>query len=156
MGDSGYGNLNKFRIHRVQFDQMLRNVPLDYLRAIGAERDQLKVCLARDMEAFIEYRETGRVITRSATIMLASFLYRKLPFPENCPEEEGVELARCHSLETGQSLFINYPGFKIIWVYQGGRVVTTYRPPAYRFTQAHLSIGNKGFYGNKQGQVYLR
>ena len=65
----GYGNIDKFEKHRIEWDQLLRQVPLSYLSSIGVDMKAITLTIEVDKE---EYMQALRVplYPRAAVVRL--------------------------------------------------------------------------------------
>lgn len=153
MKKSGYANLNKFKKHRKEFENLERNIPLAYLDAIGVNYATLKFCGELDQEEFDIARGIEDLHPQFAMVRLMTTIYSNIEFPEGTTEKQAIEYLINYSAETGKKCVINYRDFKTVTVDPEGRVKIVYHPPSFRITKSYLIPGETG---NDIGKVEIR
>lgn len=142
----GYGNLQKFRDHRSEFDRCQRDIPLSYLKAIGVELDVMKFCFELDQEEFERTKNLNQFFPKYATMRYAPAIYGTKRFQPGTSETEAIAQLTELCKETKLSYAINYPNFKTIWISKAGEsVIVTYYPPEYKITKTKLVLGRDGY-----------
>ena len=153
MNKTEYRNLNKFRKHREEFDNLTRNIPLLYLKAIKIDMETLKFCAELDMEQFKNARETRPLYPKYASIRYFAGVYSNLNIPNGMVEEDAVELIKRFAMKNRLKCFINYPDFKTIFIEPDGKVYPVFFPPRIYFTAYWLLIRKDG---RRIGKSYIK
>lgn len=154
MSQAGYGNYQKFKDHRIQFDTCKRDIPLHYLKAIDIDLEIVKFCQELDMEEFQYTKDLKNLFPEYAIIRYMPAIYGNKEFPPNTGEDAAIEILRQFNKETKLRCAINYPDFKTIYFSEAGEKVTeTYYPPLLKITKSKL-VFQKG--GQGIGQTRLR
>jgi len=130
----GYNDLEKFRKHRLEWDNLERQVPIAYLDAVGVDLETLKLKVKLDHD---EYQSVLGVplYPRYGTIRYMGGVYGSFPFPDDAPEVDAVLMLQEYSRVNKRQCCINYPDVKSIWINPDGNVFTTYYEPAIRITK---------------------
>ncbi|RLE15733.1 MAG: hypothetical protein DRJ08_04965 [Acidobacteria bacterium] len=149
----GYKDAFKFNGHRKQFDELRRNVPVDYLNAIGIDLEELKRCAEVDMKEFERLKELQPLYPRYGIERIMPGIYNNIEIPDGTIEENAVEMVKSYAKEKMHRCNINYPSFKTIWIEPSGKVLTIYYPPTYRITKHMLIVEESG---ENIGQSNLR
>jgi hypothetical protein len=148
----GYNDLEKFRKHRAEWDNLRREVPMAYLDAIGVDIETLKVRVELDRE---EYHSVLGIslYPRYGTIRYMGGVYGDYPFPEDTPEVDAILMLQEYSKVKKSQCCINYPYVKTIWIKLDGSVHTTYYDPTIRITKKFLMASRPG---SRVGDTSLR
>lgn len=145
MSLAGYGNLQKFKDHRILFDSCKRDIPLLYLKAIDADLEIVKFCQELDMEEFQKTKDLRNLFPKYAIIRYMAAIYGNKELPPNTSEESAIEILRKFNKETRLQCAINYPDFKTIYISEAGEKVTEiYYPPILNITRDKLVFQEDG------------
>lgn len=149
---SGYAKLDKFRIHRQEWDDLRRRVPLKYLEAIGADLEYVRRSVAADHE---EYNLATKLplFPRCAIQRLMPAVYVAIEIPPGTPEAEAVNMLQILCNKKRFRCCINYPELKTIWIEPDCASVTSLYFPELSFTK-DSALFSRGGYGI--GCSYLR
>ncbi len=143
MRQSGYSKFRKFREHRKEWDDLLRNIPLGYLFAIGVNIEELMRNVSIDME---EYRRALKIplFPGSAVIRLMGGFYQDKKFPPATPEYKAIEILKEFSTANRLRCCINFHNLKTIWIEPGEEVHYSYYPPEIKITKKWAVIKSDG------------
>lgn len=142
---SCYRNPNKFQSHRKEFDSCKRDIPLQYLEAIGVDVKTVTFCQELDKEEFERTKALQNLTPKHAIVRYMAAVYGSKSFPPNTSEAEAIEILRAFCQETKLLCAINYPSFKTIYISNAGEtVLETYYPPEIQFTKEKLVLAEDG------------
>jgi hypothetical protein len=144
MKKSGYAKYQKFQTHRKCWENLERNIPLAYLKAIGGDIDTIRQIFKTDVE---EYDRALKValFPKYWTVRIFAAMYQSRKFPPNIAEDEAIEFLKTFSAEKKLRCCINYPSIKTIWIEDFGKEVKySYYRPAIKFTKNMLILSNDG------------
>ena len=142
-GYSVKNSLNKFRIHRKQWNDLDRRIPLKYLSAIGVDLDTLNFALELDCEEF-DKAAAMPFYPRVAGFRVMAAVYSELELPDNTSEAEAVEILKRFSGEKGFYCFIPVRDLKTIYVQPGGVVFTVHYRPSLEITKTYVEASSDG------------
>lgn len=143
MRRSGYGSLQKFNKHRAQWDNLQRNIPLEYLKVINADLDIIKANVVNDLKEF-EAALKIPLFPKSAVVRIFAAIYQTKEFLEGTSEEEAVEVMKEFSLKNRLRCCINFAELKSIWIEPTGEVNTTNYKPVINFTNFWMLVPEDG------------
>lgn len=136
MEASGYKHYSKFVIHKKEWDQLIRKIPLGYFNFLGVDRKVLDLTLELDYQEYEDALELP-LYPKFATIRLMSAVYTSEKIPGNMIEEEALEYIYEVVKEKGFQCCINYPFLKTIFVDKMRGINTIYYPPEIEFTKLY-------------------
>ena len=154
MVECGYSvknSLNKFRIHRKEWNDLARRIPLKYLSAIDVEIETLKFTLELDCEEF-DNAAAIPFYPRVAGFRVMAAVYSELELPESTSEAEAIEILKRFSGEKGFHSFIPVRDLKTIYVQPDGAVFTNYYRPRLEITKTYVEASSDG---STVGKSYL-
>jgi hypothetical protein len=128
-----YAKLQKFRAHRIEWDNLERDIPLGYLDAIGADRQTMIDLVACDRAEFEKVVQLP-FFPSCAVIRYMACVYGTLKFPAGTTEQAAIEICK----ESKMNTCINYPGIKSIFIEGGEIVIERFYPPEISFTKNQL------------------
>ena len=134
------GFLEKFERHRNEYNTLLRPVPFAYLDAIGADRDEIEVCLEADLERYHEEVEKPRFPT-SGAIRYMPTIYGSVRFPLGTTEAEAIRIIQDAQYERFMR-FIVYLGLLSIRIPEGVEAEPEYSwfPPQWTWKKRRLEV----------------
>jgi hypothetical protein len=136
-------SLNKFRIHRKEWNDLERRIPLEYLSAIGVDLETLNFALELDCEEF-DKAAAIPFYPRVAGFRIMSAIYSQLELPENTSEAEAIEILKEFSRGKGFHSFIPVRDLKTIFVEPSGSVHIRYYRPALEITKTYVEASSNG------------
>ena len=130
--------MDKFIRHRKEWDNLERNIPLDYLNHIGIDLNTLKTTVEIDQE---EYEDVLKLplYPKYFTVRYMPTIYGSVKLPDNCLETEAIEIVKNFSKKTGLKCNINYLNLKTILI-ERDNVYVAYYKPEIRITNKLLII----------------
>jgi len=148
----GYRNIDKFKKHRMEWDRLLRPVPLSYLSSIGVDMKVITLTIEVDKE---EYMKALRVplYPKAAVVRLMATVYCDIPCPLGTTEEEAIEILKRYSGEKNKRCSINYPELKTVWVDPSGTVEVVYYETIAHVSRKYLIPSGSG---GSTGKSYVR
>jgi len=136
MEKCGYKKVEKFRAHRREWDNLERDIPLAYLRAIGVDLAVLKFTAKLDVEEY-ERALKSPLHPKCITVRWMAAVYSDFALPPETSETDAILFAqkfmREHKIEL--RCCIKYPDLKTIYIEPDGTVCTTYYRPSLRLTR---------------------
>jgi hypothetical protein len=151
MAECGYSvknSLNKFRIHRNEWNNLERRIPLKYLSAIEVEIETLKFTLELDCEEFDRALEIP-YYPRVVGFRVMAAVFSQFELEENTPEREAIEVTKRFAREKGFRSFIPVRDLKTIWVEPDGTVFTSYYRPCLEITKTYVEASSDGSWVGK-------
>ena len=148
---SGYAKLDKFHLHRQEWDALRRKIPLRYLEAIGANINDIKFAVEADK---IEFNNATSIplFPRYAVQRAMAAVYITIEIPPGTPEAEAVNRLQALCNKKRFRCCINYPELKTIWIEPNEDPQTNWYYPELRLTK-DSAIFSRGGYGI--GSSYL-
>ena len=132
----GYGKLDKFLLHKADWDLLRRKIPLGYLEAIGLRRDVLDFAVELDQEEFERVIQLP-LYPRTAVVRLMSCLYSKLTLPQGLDEQQAIDYLLEWMKETPLPCMIKFPSLKTVYLTPDGSINAVYHPPEITWTRTH-------------------
>jgi len=141
---SGYAKLDKFQLHRQEWDDLRRKVPLKYLEGIGADLENIRRSVAADHE---EYNLATKLplFPRCAVQRLMPAVYATIEIPLGTPEAEAVNMLQALCNKKRFRCCINYPGLKTIWIEPEIAPQTSWYYPELSFTKDSAVFSSGGY-----------
>ena len=139
----GYKNWIKFREHRIEWDNLIRNIPLKYLKELDVDVDIIKLTIELDQQ---EYQDALQIplYPKCAVIRYMAAVYGTFKFPRDTPENEAVVMIQDFQKKKRFRCCINFPTIKTIWLEPDGKISTSYYEPKIRYTKCWLMISENG------------
>jgi hypothetical protein len=147
-GYSLKNSINKFRIHRKEWGDLERRIPLKYLSAIGVDLETLNFALELDCEEFDKAIEIP-VFPRVAGFRVMAAVFSEFGLPENTSEQEAIEVTKRFAREKGFRSFITVRDLKTIWVEPNGTVFTSFYRPCLEITKTYVEANSDGSWVGK-------
>lgn len=148
----GYKKINKFIIHKEEWHQLIRKVPLSYLDAIDVDREVLQFALELDVEAFEEELEKP-FDPKIATVRYMATIYGSLELPDGVNEKEAVEYLKEYCAKEKRMGFIAFGDVKKTWVREDGSSFDSFERPELKFTKHFMIPSGLGL---RSGASYIR
>jgi hypothetical protein len=139
----GYKKLDRFRMHRRQWDRLERDVPKSYLAYLGIDAEMLEYCNSLDYLLF-EQAKGLPLYPKAGIVRLMPTVYIPYRFPEGTPEAEAIEMLREYAVARGRHCVINYPDFKSIPINPEGGCGELFFPPEISWSAHRLKVGRDG------------
>jgi hypothetical protein len=145
MVECGYSvkSRNKFRIHRKEWNDLERRIPLKYLSAIDAEMETLKFTLELDFEEFDKALEIPFYPCIVGFRVMAA-IFSQFELPENTSEREAIEVTKRFARGKGFRSFIPVRDLRAIYVEPNGTVFTKYYRPRLEITKTYVEASSDG------------
>ena len=143
MAGCGYRRYEKFARRRPEWDALGRNIPVSYLKAIGASLDVLEVAAEADLAEF-HAALALRLSPKYAIERIMPAFYGNIAFRSGTSEAEALSILIAYSRKTGHQCCINFDGLKAVYVTPGGLVSPIYFPPTLRIRGGFLLPGTGG------------
>ena len=152
MASIGYHILPKFKVHRKEWDELTRRVPIKYFSAIGVDLNTISFTLELDQQEYDKALELP-FYPESAGIRLKRTVYRTMEFIPNTTEADAIEILKKYSSDTGRYCFITQANIKTSWVQMDGALFTTFYRPELEIGKAWVIASGTG---KKFGSVSIR
>lgn len=143
MSACGYAKSAKFARHRAAWDVLRRDVPLSYLRAIGADLAVLSFTAEIDLEEFHAALSLPSIPRLGSERLFLGF-GADFALPEQAPVPRLVEILRAHSKRTGHECCANFSGLKRLFVAPTGAVKTIHYEPRFSIIGGFLRPERNG------------
>ena len=143
MASIGYRSLGKFIVHRKEWDELTRRIPVKYFSAIGVDLYVLRFTLELDQQEFDLALELP-FSPKSYGVRLQPTIYHTMDFPSHTTEEQAIHFLKDYSKNTHTYCFITVPDIKSVWVQPDGAVLTTLYRPELEINKAWVKASELG------------
>jgi hypothetical protein len=154
MASIGYRALHKLTVHRREWDELTRRIPVKYLSAIGVDLDVLRFTLELDQQEFDLALELP-VFPKSYGVRLMPTVYRTMDFPSKTTEERAILILKDYSKTSQVYCFITVADLKSVWVQPDGAVFTVFYRPELEIDKAWVNASESGSFGHKQESAVM-
>lgn len=146
----GYRDFEKFCLRRKEWDNLNREVPRVYLRAISAEPEMIFFTVRVDQE---EYRKVLQVprYPKAGIVRLMAGCYRDLKIPADTPEADAIIMMQKYSQKNKYQCCINYRDVITIWIEPDGEIQYTYYLPSFKLDKRYITFSTTNFMVGKVG-----
>jgi hypothetical protein len=140
----GYLNRDKLMKHLDEWMNLERDVPLGFLRAIGADTDEIFNKLEADKAEFESFKDQI-LCGGNAVIRLGPAVYRSIEIPHDMEENECIDYVK-KEITYSFNFVIHFGSVKSIWVNSKESPFTIFYEPELKIGKTNLLIkGRKPF-----------
>ncbi len=137
---SGYKKQEKFLKHLNNWINLKTDIPIGFLRAIGAENEVIFEKLEADKKEFEKYKNAS-LTGAYGVVRIFAGIYQGVRIPENYSEEECINYVASKINNPIYRYVIHFKGVKSIWVEpKKARYTTTFYDPDIKLGKASLLI----------------